>query len=274
MKIALIGNCQVVAYKKLLETSSWADTIEILEIEVWRHRTPQFAAFFETLKDCDWIITQELGEHYAPLNTANLRNTFKQLCVIQNIYFSGFHPDCIYVGPMGNRAKSPIGDYHSEYIFKAWQNRIAISECVEGLLNYPPADILQKFEKGQVELGKRELSADVPVSDLAVDLQSGPKNFFVFNHPRLALHRAYLARILAFLSLPIVLKECDDPLARYGLFPVYPAVQDVLGIKTDETFEFVAPDAMGGHRYHPEAFCAASYALYEKNKDTLQSWKA
>ena len=150
IRIALLGNCQVEVYRQLLESSVTPD-ITVSAFEIWRHKPPEFAAIYDRLRTYDIVVTQELSAYYGPLATKDLRLSIKQLLIIHNIYFQGYQPDCVYIGPMGARIKSPIGDYHSQTIFDQWSADRSVDDCIMELDNYDPEHVLQVFEASGVD---------------------------------------------------------------------------------------------------------------------------
>lgn len=265
MKIALVGNCQVEVYRALLAASSRADLESVQAYEVWRYKPDAFQGIAEEIARCDVVFSQTLSYNYGPLATSELSRGPTRLVRILNIYFPGYVPDCAYVGPMGARKKSIVGDYHSRHVHDCWSAGVALDECIRGLRGYDVGIVAESFRAGIEEMHRREAEVDVSASDLVLDPDFGPAHFFTFNHPRVELHRCYLERVLAFAGVPGPVNSCPDPLEVHTHWPIYPAVHAFLGRSAPEAIDelrFVASRSIGGRAYGLEEFCEQSYAHY------------
>lgn len=263
-KIAFIGNCQVDTYYKLLKACD--PGFDIFAIEVWRLKPDEFELANDKLMSCDLIVTQPLSAHYGPLALENLRATQKPILTIHNIYFRGYHPDCEYMGPAGNRLKSPIGDYHSKVVYQAFEKGLNSDKAIEGILNYPEDQVRRIFNESADELKRREIDIDVPIADLVLS-ECGWSYFYTFNHPKLELCSRYLKAIIKTLGLNISFNTIRDPLQDHTHFPIYPGVVDALGLPviTKQDIAFTSPKQMGGHIYNLTGFCHSCYASYAIN---------
>lgn len=264
-RLALIGNCQVDVMGKLLRASGAAG-LEVSAIEIWRHKPPEFEALHERLLGHDLIVTQELSAAYGPLATAALKARRPDALVIQNIYFQGYHPDCVYVGPMGARVKSPVGDYHSQTVHDTWRAGRSVADAVRALNDYPAAAARDVFDRSARELRAREARCDVPIADQVLDPVPGHRRLFTFNHPTIELHRIYLQRIVDRLGLGVAVGLCPDPLLQHTHWPVYPAVRDALGLPPDGCeLAFRAGASLGGEVLGALALCERSFEAYDRS---------
>ncbi len=266
MKIAMLGNCQVDVYRHLLLASHQPIISELKIFEVWRYRAESFSDIAEQIEDCDLIMTQTLADSYGPISTSALEKRSPKLVRIINIFFSGYVPDCTYIGPMGARMKSIVGDYHSRHVYDSWSKDKPLNNCIDELRNYDQNKVTATFQASSEELRRREAEVDVPVSDLVLDHTFGLRNFFTFNHPKLELHRLYLERILEFVGLGTSVAPCQDPLMMHTHWPIYPAVYAHFGLNDhSHDFQFTAPRSLGGRSYTLEQFCEQCYRHYSQN---------
>lgn len=264
-RLALLGNCQVDVMAKLLLASSLRG-LAVTAIEVWRHKPAEFHALHDCLLSHDLIVTQELSQAYGPLATAALRARRSDLLIIQNIYFQGYHPDCVYVGPMGGRVKSPVGDYHSQAVYDAWRTGQSVSSAVQALHAYPAAFARDTFDRSARELLAREALCDVRISDQVLEPESGHRRLFTFNHPTLELHRLYLQRIVDRIGLKITVGSCPDPLLQHTHWPIYPAVREALGLPDNrEPLAFRASASLGGALLDALSLCERSFEAYDRS---------
>jgi hypothetical protein len=269
MKIALLGNCQVEVYSALLAASGHLDLESVQAFEIWRFKPDAFLGIAKEIARCDLVVTQTLGDNYGPLATSVLSRGPIRLVRILNIHFTGYVPDCTYIGPMGARKKSIVGDYHSRHVHDCYSAGLSLDQCIRGLRNYDIGIVAESFREGTAELHRREADVDVPASDLVLDPNFGPSHFFTFNHPKVELHRRYLERVLMFAGITgPVNTSARDPLKVHTQWPIYPAVYAFLGRAVSETVDesrFVASRTIGGRTYGLEEFCEKSYAHYGQN---------
>lgn len=264
-RLAFLGNCQVDVMGKLLQASGRQD-LAVTAIEIWRHKPAEFAALHDRLLQHDLIVTQELSTAYGPLATSALRAERSDLVVIQNIYFQGYHPDCVYVGPMGGRIKSPVGDYHSQVVHDAWRKGRSVAGAVQALHEFPAATARDVFDRSARELLAREAQCDVPISDQVLEPGSAHRRMFTFNHPTIELHRLYLQRIVDRLELGFAVGSCPDPLLQHTHWPVYPAVCEALGLRDDQrALAFRASASLGGDVFDAQTFCERSFEAYDRS---------
>lgn len=265
IKVAFIGNCQVDVYRQLINAHK--SSLDVSSIEVWRLRPSDFDLASNKLLDYDLIVTQPLSTYYGPLALENLRATHKNVLTIHNIYFKGYHPDCEYIGPIGKRLRSPIGDYHSKVTHQAFEKGLGPDIAIDQILNFSTDRVRSIFDESADELRRREIGIDVPVTNLVLS-ELGWNYFFTFNHPTLALHSRYLQSIAKALGLKLYLNAISDPLLDHTHFPIYPSVAKALDLPPNlqEGVTFTSPKAIGGHSYDLPSFCNACYASYANSQ--------
>lgn len=228
--------------------------INIKVIEVWRHKKDEFDELYENIVlNSDIIISQPLSEHYSKLSTKFLKSQGKNLLMIHNLYLKTFLPDCEYIGPMGNRYKSPLGDYYSQVIYENWNE----SKTIECIYNYEEEKIIYAEEKNKKELIEREKNIDINCTDILFDYEHSFRYFHVSNHPTIELLTIYLKKCLQELGIDTKLVHIDDPLVKYGVFPIYPSVQKLFNIKSDRD-KFIRIE----QSYSISEFVESSYSLY------------
>lgn len=265
IKIAFLGNCQVDVYGRLLAASE-ANNLSVATIEIWRYKPSDFNVIRDRLRQMDIVITQPLSESYTSLSTPTLRSSCNKLLVIHNIYFRGYHPDCVYLGPVGARLKSPVGDYHSQLIHDYWRAGKPVNEAIRGLLEYDLENVQSIYNMSSEELLAREANVDIPVSQYVLNAETGYTRFFTFNHPTIELHRLYLQLILNELALDVCIKTIHDPLLLHTRWPIYPAVYEYLGLHRStmqDNFVFIPSASLGNTAFNLDQFCELSYRAYE-----------
>lgn len=264
MKIAVIGNCQVIPFGAVLETV--LPKAECHLHEVWRMTGEACDAAAARLDEHDLVIAQPLSARYGRLSVESLRAdpVRDRTVFIHNLYCLSPFPGCSYVGPLGRRVPSPLSRYHSRLVLDAflagWDADCATRALVTGVGPLGPAR--PNWTEALDELHAREVQVDVP---FAADLEAFVRErdgFFLFNHPRLALIETYAGRILGHVGLgdgrPVV-SGLPDPLEVFGTWPVWPWVAEALGLPySRETL--TAPYSLA--RMLPEDFVARCYTIY------------
>lgn len=234
MRVLFLGNCQTGAYAHLIKSSGLRD-INVDAVRVFEISPLDRQRLAERLSNYDLIVSHPLSATYGPLETGELRRSCKNIVVISNIYFRGFQPDCIALGPSGKKWGSPIGLYHSQVAFFGWCEGATAAQCVARIADFDPALSRRVFEYSANELGEREKDVDVPIAPFIVGRPDESwKMFATYNHPRIQLQKIYLERIFEHIGIKQQLKDCSDILANTTRFPVYPGVLRALGIAVPE----------------------------------------
>ena len=123
MKIAIIANCQTQAISNYMRIISGCS--EIVNVPAHLLGTEQYNKALTNLKEIvndenAVIFTFNLGERFGEISTLKLKAVAKaKVFTITNLFFSGFHPDITYLGSMGKRILSPLGDYHSKIVLNS-----------------------------------------------------------------------------------------------------------------------------------------------------------
>lgn len=264
MKLMLLGNCQVEVYRHIL-AGAGIPKLEVHAVEVWRLQRSQYTEVFERASTADVVVTQELSDAYGELATTRLSSCARAVVVIVNVHFDGYLPDCAYVGPMGKRLKSPVGDYHSRVVYEAWHAGLPLDDAISKVLQYSADSALRAFERAHVELERREASADVKICDRLLDPETGSRSMFTFNHPKIELHKIYLARVFKYLGITLPDTTCTDPLAQHTHWPLYPGVIQAHALRGPhgDELRFVASQSLGGQVFTLGQFVEASYRAYD-----------
>lgn len=240
MKLALIGNCQVVSPKALIDAS--ALDIEVYAYEVWRMKQADFEQLGNTLGQFDAVISQPLmSDHFAGLAKDRLQESCQNLKIpllfIHNLHFDAIVPDCTYVGKMSSRIRGPISDYHSRIVLNSFLNGDTEAVCLEKLNTGYGMDIGAKWATSVTEFTNREEAVDVPYLEEITAMIKAQDCLHYFNHPKPAMHHAYTEKMLSILlNEPITLAPVDDLLAVYGSWPVHSWVASKLGLDYQTNF--------------------------------------
>lgn len=202
-KILLLGNCQTDLLARVLSHMGDCKVENIREDKITGHINHRI--IFKKAEKADLVITQPLlADYYGKLQTRELRKHIKNLIVIPNIHFSGLHPDLIYVGKMGKRYQSPIGDYHSSIGIAAFLEGLSPVQAIHlyrdsGL--FRSAGFFEEWQHSLNELKGREFFCDISISgDIIENIIKKPL-FYSSNHPSIELIVSLTKEILKYLGV-------------------------------------------------------------------------
>ncbi len=235
LRIAIVGNCQVFGITSLMQTMSEEVITKGYEctenfISGLRNGTLDIKPFIEAdfilaHRRNDWI---EILEQRIP----SIRNKIK---LIPAIFFSAFHPDCVYIKHLNQVIDSPIGAYNSSLAFYGWKKELSLEKTVR-LFSKEVYEALGFFNywNSSVEFLSREWDSSGLFLDDKISRWSTHRCWMhSVNHPKLFVladvARAALARE-GIQPVPNVEFYLKDTLADYPCWPVYPEIGDILGI--------------------------------------------
>jgi hypothetical protein len=204
-KILLLGNCQTDLLARLLSHMSNCYVENIREDVLSDHNNHK--AILQKVKSANVVITQSLSDYrFGDLQTKYLKKFIKKLIIIPSIYFSGLHPDLVYVGKMGNRYQSPIGDYHSAIGIAAFLEKVPPDQAIQlyrDLELFQSAGFHAEWQNSLNELKSRELLCDISISDYIENNIINKTLFYSSNHPAIELVVLLARRILMHLGFNI-----------------------------------------------------------------------
>ena len=127
--VAVIANCQSVGLGQALRLMIPGAAVRIVRVHLTNDETRP--RVLENLGRSDLILTQDTRT-FGELNAASLKQHFPdKTLVVPNVYYRGFHPDACYVGPLGDRVISPVGDYNSVVVLDSFLKGLTPAQCLE-----------------------------------------------------------------------------------------------------------------------------------------------
>jgi hypothetical protein len=274
-KLIVLANCTHVSLALVLRKSGLFSQVDSLEVYSVPEGDRQREA--ENLATADMILTIEHGEGFGPLSTAGLQQRYPgRVFSLPTPFFSGTVPDMAYLlrGGAISRAPAMMGDYHSALL---------LLECQSG---YTEADIVARYESGESfrrmdvkgiwddnlrELQSRELGTSIRISDYiearAAEGKIG-EDFLSFNHPKEGLVN-HIAQSFAKVALgpkAVIppLRADEHNLYQDALWPVHPAVSEILGLPVPQPAIYKAPDRLGGARMDIRDFALRSCRFFNE----------
>jgi hypothetical protein len=155
-----------------------------------------------------------------------------------DIYFSSFHPDCMYLSSKHMFIRSFLGDYHSKIIFWSWLNGLdqVTTKALFTPRNFEFLGYMDYWEYSVKALRATFLESDLPESTLDQILESKKKFMHSINHlspapmalvaNEIAIKLGYSPNI-GWQQYSIVAK--DEHFHNGPIFPYYPGISDFFG---------------------------------------------
>ena len=264
MKIALIGNCQVRSYWRILTDALNSPTIRILDFSTPESRQEEVRKeFCASIENFDYVFTQVNGLSFT--RPEDIQAQVSHSCAVIkvcNFYFRGLHPDLCYLGKFGNRVG--WNDYNSLTCLNGFKKGLSPGQVVTQLGKGEVGDdkIMNAWSDSIAELGERDNACDFPGS-LLVDTSSRLyQAFYTINHPHIRLLQDYIYNILSVLDIGYarsLYDWTDDPLS-FLQYPVYDFWARINGLqyRTAQSLRIHASF------FSLEEFFLKSYQAYEK----------
>ena len=267
--LMLIGNCQVEGLKRHFEVM--LPQSRITAFEVWKMTPVDIEAAGRALEQADVVVAQPLhAPQYGPLQLDALKSPGRpfRLMLIHNLHFEGAMPDCAYVGRLGHRIASPVSNYHSRIVLRAFLDGVDESGAHARLLDGHGIDARRVWAQQLDELRRRESLGLVPFVDEIDSLSRARRSFHMINHPAGHLLGAYAHKVASLLldAAPDLPADVPDLLEAGGAWPTLPWVRGAIGLHY-ERCHFVMP---GDERRQmtTEEFVARSFAIYRTQAAT------
>ncbi len=222
--IVILGNCQTDLLACVLSHMSGCKVENFREDML--EDSENHRCILKKTEEANIVITQPLlADHYGKLQTKQLKKRIKTLIVIPNIYFSGLHPDLIYVGETGNRYHSPIGDYHSAIGIASFLEGISPEQAIHLYRDFElfqSAGFFNEWEKSLHEFRGRDFFCDISILDeITKNIKKKPL-FYSSNHPSLELINLTSKKILMYLGIDVKWTSFwRDELQSNVIYPIW-----------------------------------------------------
>lgn len=269
MNIILIGNCQIQPLAYLLELSP--DVNEVIQVPLHLKGSQNY---FSSIKKIEESSERYTVFHYPGtldgINFSNLtRNRFDREISYLNIYFSGLHPDTTYIGGIGKRFLSPLGDYHSRIIYLSYAKSYSQEKCLSKFSDgtYKALGYYEQWNLSSNELIKRNSNVDVKFAEDFLKLTTEGLTLLTINHPTQLTFKHIANKILNFVeldSINIPLEAQPNFLASNAFWPIYPNLDLSAKVKYKTGFYFKSADNFGKHVFSLTEFVKESYKVYDK----------
>jgi hypothetical protein len=160
---------------------------------------------------------------------------------VPNLWFHAFHPDVIHVPhPEGGMLKSPAGDYNSAIVLWGWKHGLGAEQILARFsrstliaLGYP-----WRWDAAVAQLRAAFAASDLDFAQFFLPLRRGRAFMLSDNHPRIDALVEIARQVAATLGAAPELVQFpwegvlpDALLATGPVWPVYPVVAEVLGLR-------------------------------------------
>ena len=271
MKIGVLFNCQSDGVAAALQALlPGAEVINFTGGAV-KHSPERQAEVAAALHKCDHVISSGFDLRFGPLTGRVLRRTARRYHDVPAVTFTGFHPDMIYV-PVegGGPLTGPTGDYHSRLAVTGFLAGLTPAEAAAmyNRLVFQRLGYLEVFARQCVLLTEYFAKREIDATPLLRGWLAAGSFMHSVNHPKMNV-LLDLART-ACMKMGVTPEDAGaaadrlpDKLSAGPMHPVFPAVAAAAGVAPEGIFRN-AKRLNGSYvELSPEAFVAASFAVYE-----------
>ena len=246
-RIAVIGNCQSfgIAYAmKLMDPSATVNHFSA----IGRSRA-NMSLFLRTMETYDYVFTHDFTDgHLSGGGTSEqLRQHIPRTVLFPAIGFSAFHPDMVLIHDLSRHhgfVFGPIGPYHSALALFAWRKGLSLEEAnalytenVFRLVGYFDVwnDAARELVEGLQNAYGFDFSADL--------LNWSRRGVFMYSnvHPMHFVLNDVAKHLWRRVGLPLREENLQlygiDDLGRAEVFPVYPPIAKMFGVKGSYLFK-------------------------------------
>lgn len=268
MNIIILANCQVQPLAHFLEMHP--DIQSVIQIPLHLKGTDHYINPIRTIEESEKKFTVlQFPESIDALDfSENAKAKFDAVVNFTNIYFTGLHPDATYLGGMGKRFLSPVGDYHSRITYLSYVKGLTIAECMQKFTSetYEKLGYYNQWDSSSSELINRDVKNDVKFAEEFLDITSSDLSLLTFNHPTALVFNKLGNRLLNFIGLkkmPLPIESQPNFLATNTFWPVYENLDLSKRIKYTTPFIFKAADNLGKKIYRLDQFISQSFQNYD-----------
>lgn len=273
MKIALVGNCQVVGMGEAFRTLFPKATVNAYHV---REPSPHVDEITASLPGFDLVVSQILPSHGLPSLTIDRLREMKiaRLEMFPPFVFRGFHPDSFLMIDQGRPMQSPIETFNSQILAAAFLLGLPIQRAVTLFNQFVYAKL--GYEAG-FHCARQALVDELDsygYGSVVADSWDGwlAEGAFMHTpkHPKvrvIASLATAAARRSGLLGDDAVLpvKPLPDVFDQQHAWPVYPGYAERIGVPGDMVFRaYRRAVANEADRYLDlQAFAQRSYEIFE-----------
>lgn len=274
MKLMVVANCHCLPLADAFDLTGVSlektDFIDVNFLGEAHMREKVDALYAEP----DWrAVSLNLSANFERIETGRLKDVLgARLTTFTNIHFDGLHPDITYVGGMGERVASAIGDYHSKIVLGAYVCGLNWQDCL-ALFNgntYEKLGYYQAYADSARTLIHRDESCDVKFARAFLDMARDIPVLYTVNHPTGPVFLALAERLAAALGVDYVAYPpgfFQNHLATANIWPVYDEIAERHSLKYRTPQHYVLAKGNGPRALGREDFVRRSYEAYDRIAD-------
>lgn len=278
MDLLIIGNCQTQPISEWIRLHAeigkvWTLPIHLYGTEIFKKFEHDFLLAVES--ESITILSQHLSSDFGAYSTERMRSRFSRFFTFSNIHFNGLHPDITYLGDLGERAASPLGDYHSKIILDSYVNGLSEAACRERFSNntYDSIGYYEEYNRSATELLIRDEANDIRFAKTFLDLVSKRFCMYSINHPAGTVFSAIADEILDFLGFYKLMYPYGmgfDFLSESQWWPIYPEIVSHHNLPYSTPLIFKQSKRDGGKSLTLDSFIGESYVFYRANDPLIR----
>ncbi|MCK5536709.1 MAG: sulfotransferase domain-containing protein [Bacteroidales bacterium] len=251
-KIFIQANCQSHTIKNIFLTlerlEEKYDILPVKPVHLWKEEDKE--EIFNKINEADIFLHQPISEVnfgiFASDNLAKYLKKDAQVVSFSNLYFTGYHPQAIYLKDNdGKKVDGPF-DYHDKNIVEAYKNGKSVEDIKKIFLDedfYSPKEIEKNLEQSLKDLEGREKFTTIKMSPIIRNRMKGKKLFHIFNHPSNEMIFILVNKILERLGDELLIyqeiQRFPNEMLGQIQFPVYKSVQKYYDLEIETKLVFL-----------------------------------
>jgi hypothetical protein len=265
-KVLVLGNCQGPNIARALHSlSQRALSVAGLDVTTFTREREEFLL---AAAEADVILAPSTtSAEFAELSVAALRASVRAEVVgYVPVHFAGLFPDITYLGARGQRVLSPIGDYHSRIVFRAFMQGRSQAECLQAFNaeTFAEQRYFEAFDIARREWERRESRLapdDISLRSWFFERLRDRPMLYSSNHPTEAVFTEFTKRFCTRIGLRYSRQSnyiCPNTLSFGAIWPILPELAQHHGLR------YGTPHVYSNNTYMmgAEEFVWRSYQLY------------
>jgi hypothetical protein len=269
MKLMVIANCHCLPLADALGfIGRGIKKVDFIDVNFMTQ--PHIAEKIDFIyNEPDWrVLSFNLSANFERIETPKLQTVLgDRLTRFTNIHFSGLQPDITYVGGMGQRVSSAMGDYHSKIVLFSYVSSRSTEDCLH-LFNgnvYEKLGYYKEYENSAKLLIERDESCDVEFAKSFLDMAREIPVLYTINHPTGAVLLALAEKLAASQGLDYASFApafFQNHLSNSNIWPIYNELAEYHGLKYRTPQYFAVSKGAEQRLLSRAEFVQKSYEIY------------
>lgn len=269
MKLMIVANCHCLPLAEAVAfVGQGLEKTDFLDVNFFSQ--PHMVEKIDLIHaDPSWrVLSFTLSANFDRLETSLLKQALgDRLTTFTNTHFSGLHPDITYVGGMGQRVTSAMGDYHSKIVLASYAAGLSAEACLR-LFNgavYEKLGYYQEYDHSARQLLERDAACDVKFAQRFLDMVKETPTLYTMNHPTGAVFLALAEQLAASQGIEFVSFSpafFQNHLSTSNIWPVYDEIAEYHGLKYRTPQYYLVGKGVGSRLLSRAEFVTKSYECY------------